>query len=147
MKKSWIGTNTGASLLILGLSNLCLSAAASSQTRTFDGDWNVVVDCAVAPDGAKGYRWQFKARVTDGSLLGQFGEVGLPSSGTLTGEIHSNGSALLRMKGLTGDPAYNVGRIQGGQTLNYTANVQFKGSRGSGKRNETRSCSLGFSKI
>ena len=147
MMNRWVDINFIVVLAAVGLSNLCFSAVANSQTLTFDGDWNVVVDCAAANDGAKGYRWQFKARVTKGSLHGQFGEVGLPASGTLTGEVQKNGSALLRMKGLTGEPAYNVGKVAGGMPLYYTANVQFKGSSGSGKRNETRSCTLGFSKI
>ena len=37
----------------------------------FDGSWNVVVVCAQAPDGAKGYTWRFLAQVRDGSFLNQ----------------------------------------------------------------------------
>jgi hypothetical protein len=42
---------------------------------------------------------EFPARGRNGLLTGQYGAVGSPNSGTVTGKIHSDGDALLRMVG------------------------------------------------
>ena len=38
----------------------CLVVPASSaESNPFDGTWRVKVNCSDAPDGAKGYSWNF----------------------------------------------------------------------------------------
>lgn len=131
---------------------LCLSvilAASSAPARAagpFDGSWQVAVDCAASPDGAKGYRWVFPATVRDGALIGLYKEPNSVPSGQLAGRIGQDGSALLTMTGRTGDPAYTIGRAAGGTPIRYSVTAHFSSGSGSGSRNEQRSCSLLFTK-
>src|SRR5947209_7265389 len=83
----------------------------AAPPQPFDGSWEVVIDCAQTPDGARAYRWRLDAQVRGGSLLGQFHEPGTNASGTLTGVVQPNGEALLRMTGNTGSPMYTVGHV------------------------------------
>jgi hypothetical protein len=122
------------------------AATAQAQGGPFDGDWNVVIVCANAPDGARGYTWQFPAQVRDGLLSGQFHQPGAIPSGTLSGQIQSNGDAFLKMVGLTGSPEHVLGHLPSGMPFGYTVTAHFAGGSGSGKRNELRSCMLTFSK-
>lgn len=115
-------------------------------TGPFDGSWNVVVACGQAPDGAKAYRWQFTARVQDGSLLGQYNQPGKIPSGTLRGQIEPTGVARLTMEGLTGDPDYSLSRVHAGSPIHYTATAQFTTRSGTGTRDQSRHCDLSFSK-
>lgn len=112
----------------------------------FDGSWNVVIVCANAPDGARGYTWRFPAMVHDGSLIGQYHQIGQIPSGTLSGQIQANGDAFLKMVGITGNPANNLGHLPSGMPFGYTATAHFAGGSGSGKRDQLRSCNLSFSK-
>ena len=135
------------------VSGLCLASFAPPDVAyaagrdAFDGDWATTILCAVAPDAAKGYRWQFVSHVKGGALTGQYGIPGANSSGTLTGRIKANGDSLLQMTGMTGDSAYSIGRVAPGYHFHYTANVHFDGAGGSGRRNEARDCTLDFSKM
>jgi hypothetical protein len=125
---------------------LGLAPGTALSGGPFDGSWNVLIVCAQAPDGAKGYRWNFLAKVRDGSFLGQYNQPGNFPSGTLSGQIQGNGDAYLKMVGLTGDPEHNVGRVPSGMPFGYFVAAHFAGSSGSGKRNELRSCELTFAK-
>jgi hypothetical protein len=124
---------------------LCCALAAHAQSP-FDGSWNVVVVCGNAPDGARGYTWQFPAQVRDGSLLGQYRQPGNIPSGTLSGSIQANGDAFLKMVGLTGSPEHTLAHMPSGMPFGYTVTAHFTGDSGSGKRNELRACALTFTK-
>jgi hypothetical protein len=128
------------------LLGLALVPAPAWSSGPFDGSWNVIVACAVAPDGAKGYTWQFAAQVRDGSLIGQYNQPGNIPSGTLSGQIQPTGEAHLTMNGLTGEPDYSLSRVRAGSPIHYTATAQFTARAGTGRRDQARSCDLTFSK-
>jgi hypothetical protein len=104
------------------------------------------VICETAPDGARGYTWMFRADVHDGALLGHYNPPGAVPSGTLSGQINSDGSGVFVMRGLTGERIATVGRVNPGTPFSYTANVHFDRMHGTGKRNELRACALDFVK-
>jgi Caspase domain len=125
-------------------------AGATSPARTldaarFDGSWTVTVDCP-AHQSAAGYSMQFFAEVKDGVLAGQFGSSGQPSSLTLKGRIEPNGKGSIDARGMTGDPKFTANRVSQGSPYSYRADVQFDGTRGSGKRTQIRPCDLTFVK-
>ena len=132
-----------ASLIMLSLS---FGTSVAPAATPFDGTWNVVVSCTQAPDGARGYRWQFTAQVRDGSLVGQYNQPGNIPSGTLRGQIEPTGVAHLTMQGLTGDPDYALKRVRAGSTIHYTVTAQFNTRSGTGTRDQARPCSLSFSR-
>ena len=96
----FISNALSGTLACLGVTAMGLAfsgdAAAAGPAR-FDGDWATTVICAVAHDGAKGYRWQFVSHIHGNALIGQFGVLGAVNSGTLTGRIKPNGDAELQM--------------------------------------------------
>src|SRR5580700_9216546 len=104
------------------------SAAPASAAGAFDGSWQVAVDCAASPDGAKGYRWVFPATVRSGQFIGLYNEPNSVPSGRLSGRIGPDGSALLIMTGRTGDPAYTLNHVAGGLPIHYTVTARFSGN-------------------
>jgi hypothetical protein len=84
--------------------------------------------------------------VKDGVFHGQYGTTGIAPFVVLDGEINPNGSAIISANGLTGDPKYNVNRTQKNISYSYHIDASFAGSRGTGKRIETRICDLTFVK-
>ncbi|MBV8961853.1 MAG: hypothetical protein JOY97_02050 [Hyphomicrobiales bacterium] len=125
---------------------LMMSSMPASAAGDFDGTWQVAVDCASSPDGAKGYRWVFPATVRNGQFIGLYKEPNSVPSGRLSGRIGPDGSALLTMTGRTGDPAYAINRVAGGSPIRYSITARFSGNSGSGTRNEQRSCSAVFTR-
>jgi hypothetical protein len=123
-----------------------IDPALSAEPQPFEGKWIVDIVCADAPDGARGYKWLFTAQVQDGALLGQYHQPGTVPSGTLSGKIQPDGDALLSMTGLTGNPNASVGQVDRGTPFHYTATAHFDGDHGTGKRNESRVCTLNFLK-
>lgn len=65
-------------------------------------------------------------------------------SGTLTGNINPDGSAVLQMNGLTGSSQYNAGRVSAGSLYHYIVDAHFTASAGTGKRNSGRDCKFTF---
>jgi len=118
---------------------------ASSDAGRFDGTWDVSLACP-PKDGGLGYTIRFPAFVKDGVLKGQFGTVGKASSLALEGRINSDGGAVIRAKGLTGDQKYLMQNSKSGMPYSYHVDASFSGSRGSGTRIEGRSCNLMFFK-
>jgi hypothetical protein len=112
----------------------------------FNGRWSVTVNCTRHEDGASGYRLSFAVDVKDGVLHGENGTQGEPDSLLMQGNIQPDGSALLRVKGLTGDPRYAIKRAAKGSTYDYPVQAQFDGSHGSGRRLQQRPCQLSFDK-
>ena len=125
---------------------LTAGSAPARAAGPFDGSWQVALDCAASPDGAKGYRWVFPATVKDGELIGLYNEPNSVPSGRLAGRIRNDGSALLTMTGRAGDPAYNIKHAAGGTPIHYSITAHFDRNGGSGTRNEQRSCSLSFTR-
>ena len=125
---------------------LAVTCAPARAAGAFDGSWQVALDCAASPDGAKGYRWVFPATVKDGELIGLYNEPNSVPSGRLAGRIRQDGSALLTMTGRAGDPAYNINHAAGGTPIRYSVTAHFDRNAGSGTRNEQRSCSLSFTR-
>ena len=140
------GSIAHVATILAVLGSAATPPAPASAAQPFDGSWQVVIDCAPTPDGARPYRWRFEAQVREGSLLGQFHEPGTNSSGTLSGIIRPNGDALLRMNGNTGSPQYSVGQVAVGTPFHYTVTAHFAATSGSGQRNELRQCDLTFTR-
>ena len=104
------------------------------------------VECPRASTGAEGYVLRFFVEVKDGVLRGQHGTDGQPSSLTLTGKIEPDGSAAINARGVTGDPKYTLNHTSKGTAYVYRATAHFEGTRGTGKRIDTRPCDLTFAK-
>jgi hypothetical protein len=123
---------------IVAMSLLC--SAAHAQPAPFDGFWDVIFSCGPARDGASGYTRRFPATVQGGVLHGEVGVRGQPSYLALDGSIPPNGQAILLGQGLTGDPDYTIGRVMTASPYSFHLQVAFTGSRGTGRRLETRAC-------
>jgi hypothetical protein len=136
----------------------CIGACATgkqptlSEIRQFDGAWNVTLVCAPEHKGSTaGYTYKFKAHVKDGVLHGEYGTKDVAPNLTLEGEIKPNGSAHLIANGLVGNAKYVVDAEQRSRTMSnksysYDIDANFAGSRGTGKRIQTRECNVTFVK-
>jgi len=137
----------------------CLAAACSmaglpgemsawaAGTTAFDGNWNLTYICAnTRTGGGKGFTWMMLAQIHGGALLAQRGQKGTPDSATIMGKIDADGEGLLRFEGLTGASDYTIGKVAPMTPYHYTADVHFDATRGTGKRNEDRDCTLTFVK-
>ena len=118
---------------------------AAGRTRDFDGSWDVTVSCADSGN-VKGYVRSLSATVTDGAFHAEDKSSGKPNWLLIDGNIAPDGKATFTAKGLTGDAAYSLGGIKSGSPYAYTIDAQFERSRGTGKRNEMRPCTLTFAK-
>jgi class 3 adenylate cyclase len=123
-----------------------VASAPVAGVGRFNGRWSVTVNCTRHEDGASGYRLSFAVDVKDGVLHGENGTQGEPDSLLMQGNIQPDGSALLRVKGLTGDPRYAIKRAAKGSPYAYQVQAQFDGSHGSGRRLQQRPCQLSFDK-
>ena len=73
------------------------------QTLPFDGSWLVRINCPKTADGkTQGYTRQLVARVDNGVLHGEDGTKDRPLWMVLDGAIQSNGTAWMKVHGLTG---------------------------------------------
>jgi uncharacterized caspase-like protein len=118
---------------------------AAGRNRDFDGSWDVTVSCANS-GSVKGYVRSLSATVTDGAFHAEDKSSGKPNWLLIDGDIAPDGKATFTAKGLTGDAAYSVGGIKSGSAYSYTIDAKFERSRGTGKRNELRPCTLTFAK-
>ena len=121
------------------------SSADAGTTRTFDGNWDVVVVCP-SDRAALGYNFNMIAVVKDGVMHGERFAPGTPGWMALQGAIAADGSATLSANGLTAQPVYTENRERAGSPYAYTVNAHFTRTAGSGKRNELRPCNLTFAK-
>jgi hypothetical protein len=118
-----------------------------ARAASFDGAWSVTQECEPAPGGARGFKWLYNAKVTDGVMVGQYGTKDQPSSLTLTGRIQADGTALLRAAGLNGKAEYTVGFAQPGEKFSYPVSARFEATRGTGLRTQGRTCKFSFVKL
>jgi hypothetical protein len=132
-----------AALFIVALPSL-----VKADQSQFDGTWSVTLTCPsnTEPSGALGYTYQFAASVKEGMLVGQFGVDGKPSSVKITGQIQTNGSAMLHAIGRTGESPYAVKHPPISTMYEYDIKAQFNGSQGVGSRLQARKCELVFIK-
>jgi hypothetical protein len=133
---------TSSSVFLL----VALSSVPASAAGPFDGIWRFDLSCPRAPDGALGYNWSFPARIVNGRISGQYNSEGTNSSGTLRGQVGSNGRARVQINGRTGDPKYSVNRVRAGYPFSAVADVMFHGNQGSGERRNVRPCTLTFNR-
>lgn len=128
------------------LSIACLLfAATAAQAASFDGEWNVTQDCPDAKE-AKGYTFRYPATVKAAEIHGQFRRVGETPSATLTGTIDADGNAKMNVKGLAGNPQYNLNNVKTGSPVNFDVAGKFEGGKGTGRRTSGRPCHFTFTK-
>jgi hypothetical protein len=84
--------------------------------------------------------------VKAGRLVGQYGTKDKPSSLTLTGQIQPDGSAPLMASGLNGKSDYTLGFGQPGERFSYPVSARFEATRGTGIRDQGRTCRFTFVK-
>lgn len=118
-------------------------------TTAFDGHWAVSLICEDFRDKqklAKGYTYNFFIDVKNGQLTGQHGQIGMPASLTMLGDILSDGSVEIIANGLTGNPDMAVGHSKPGTPYSYRMRGAFTQSSGKATRVELRPCEATFFK-
>ncbi|TGN85239.1 caspase family protein [Bradyrhizobium yuanmingense] len=120
-------------------------APASGENKTFDGKWDVTVNCA-SLGKALAYTRALSATVANGVFHAEDRDPRTNSTLEINGQISADGKSTLSARGLTGPSAYTMNNIAPGSPYAYTIDAQFERSRGSGKRNERRPCSFTFLK-
>jgi hypothetical protein len=139
-----------ASGVLLVVSALTPRATSYAQnvSAAFDGEWAVRISCPSNTEetGAKGYNYDFLARVENGYLTGSHGTDGSAASLRIEGPIDANGDALLQARGRTGNPDYAVKKPSSGTPYSYRIKAHFEGPSGSGTRLEARVCNFTFTR-
>jgi len=120
-------------------------AQPAQATTEFDGEWSIVWVCADYRNG-KGFTNRLSMLVKAGFARAKWGTDGQPNSMTMTGQIHSDGSATLVLNGLTGSPKYNIGSENEGLPYGYAVRANFAGKKGFGTRVGERPCTFTFAK-
>jgi hypothetical protein len=122
--------------------------ALSERANRFDGNWDVRIYCPSNSEesGAKGYTFEFPARVVNGELSGSHGEEGSAGSLHIEGPINSDGTAELHARGRTNNPDYAVNKPSRGSAYTYRIKAQFDEKGGKGSRMEARVCNFTFKK-
>ena len=133
-----------ASLAPAATPALPAASSGGGKTAKFDGLWVVTVVCSDLPSGVLGYTLEVQAEVRDGVMQGPTGTPGASGLQSITGPIRPDGTALLQVRGVTGDPRFNVGRVQRGSPYAYRVNARFDERQGHGTRLELRPCELSF---
>ncbi len=119
---------------------------APGGAGSFDGTWNVRVDCPKGADGTLGYSNQFVVQVKDGFLRGERLTEGTPGWLMLQGNIQPDGIANLVAKGLTAEPKFTLKGLPKGTPYGFDVAARFEGSRGTGRRMQLRPCDVTFIK-
>jgi hypothetical protein len=123
-------------------------APSRPAANAFDGNWLVVIACSGSADGAKPYTRRFFATVRNGNMTGESGVRERPAYFLLNGPIQPDGSALLSVSGLTGDPHYTAGAVPPATPFQFTLQSRFGPTQGSGRRIEARrrTCEASFAR-
>jgi hypothetical protein len=119
--------------------------AAATGPKSFDGAWDVTVSCPSQGKVAS-YARHLDATVKDGLFNADDSVTRKDNWLKIAGQIGKDGKAKLNAHGITGDPKYNMNGAKSGVPYVYTIDAQFEGTRGTGKRNELRPCTLIFAK-
>lgn len=131
--------------IVVALALAPQSPAFAASGQSFDGSWNVEVNCPDVGD-VRGYNWRFPVQVASGNLTGSYHSPTNEAMGVLSGRIRPDGRALLTLVGRTGPVPYGIGHPRPGTAFRYTANIRFSAASGFGQRNERRACTLNFMK-
>jgi len=128
-----------------GLKEKTALAKPTGESKSFDGKWDVTVNCASAGK-ALGYTRVLSATVTNGVLHAEDPEPRTTNTLAIDGQIPADGKATLSARGTSGPSVYTVNNATPGSPYAYTIDAQFEHTRGSGKRNELRPCNFIFVK-
>jgi uncharacterized caspase-like protein len=125
-----------------------LAPAALPRTTgsaDYDGTWDLTLNCQ--PSGkAQGFTRALTATVTNGVLHAEVQGPGGINRLEIDGQIPADGKTTLSARGTTGSSNYTLSNVPPGSPYAFTVDAQFERTRGSGKRNEARPCSLVFVK-
>jgi hypothetical protein len=125
--------------------NLLGAARAYGDENRFDGVWDTVLSCSNS-NGALGYSFEFDSIVKNSALHGEKGVKDQPGWLQLDGNISSDGSASLYVKGTVGAAAFAVGQRPAGTEYGYHVEAKLTNASGTGKRVEGRPCTVVFTK-
>ncbi|EJN12137.1 hypothetical protein PMI42_04467 [Bradyrhizobium sp. YR681] len=131
-----------------GLKKVALAPASPPRTsgsKDFDGNWDVTLNCA-ATGKAQGFTRPLAATVTNGVFHAEAQNKDGVNRLEIDGQIPADGKTTLSARGTTGASTYTLNNLPPGSPYAFTVDAQFDHSRGSGKRNEARACSLVFVK-
>lgn len=124
-----------------------LAPVAAEGPSAFDGTWDVTLTCPPLrddDDDAKGYTQRFSGLVKDGMLRATHGVEGQPSWHLLTGEIPSDGKAMLTIEGIVKRADYSVNHAPRGKAYTFRVRATFEGNHGTGVRLGKRKCEFDF---
>ena len=133
-------------LLLMAVLGVVLLPFAASLASSFDGKWDVVVNCPAEPDGAKAFTLRYKAEIKNGVLQGQYGTKDQPGSQSIDGLIEPDGTAMLTASGLVGNPEVAYKHKRESHPYNYKVSARFEGNKGTGSRQKDRSCTFSFAR-
>jgi hypothetical protein len=130
---------------------LILAPGVLVAGEKFDGNWLTTLTC---PDKGKteGYTWKFPGVVKDGNFRSEHGTAGQPGYLLIEGRIGDDGVAKLSANGIVASRKYGTGLFTtSGTDYSYKIKAQFKGTEGSGTRDEGlgivgRPCTFDFVK-
>lgn len=128
------------------LQALCQAVQALQLPLTAHGIVQIHCPSNTEESGAKGYKYEFPATVTNGLLTGSHGEEGSAGSLRIEGAIQPDGEATIRARGRTGNPDYAVKRLSSGTAYSYTIKAHFEPGKGTGTRMESRVCNFTFNR-
>jgi hypothetical protein len=131
-------------LLMMAAAGMVSLPLTTSLAASFDGNWDVVVICPAEPNGAKAFTLRYKAEVKNGVIHGQYGTKDQPGSQSIDGQIEPNGTAMLTASGLVGNPEMAYKQKRQNHQYNYKVSARFEGNKGTGSRQQDRSCTFSF---
>lgn len=135
---------------------LLLCAAAASQSahaqasQSFDGRWNVVLDCADTGAGTslvRGYSYSFAVDIVAGRMDGRFDETTPPAFVRFVGTVTPEGALAINANGLTGSPVSTLGTLRPGTPYAYTLKGKLDATQGKADRVESRPCTATFMRV
>jgi hypothetical protein len=127
------------------LAALPAAAMAADDVSRFDGTWSATYVCpATTSPPSMAYQWHFLVAVSDGKVSGQFNNPGRPNSAKIVGLIKPDGSAGVRLDGLTGNAQTTMGQVSAGTPFTARIRAHFDAQRGDGTRLGGRPCTITF---
>lgn len=114
-------------------------------SKDFDGNWDVTLNCATTGK-AQGFTRALPATVTNGVFHAEAQAQGNVNRLEIDGQIPPDGKTTLSARGSTGASTYTLNNLPPGSPYAFTIDAQFERTRGTGKRNEARPCTLVFVK-
>ena len=126
-----------ASLIVFAILAMTFVAQNAMADTTFDGTWSVTLNAHEYknPDGtlALAVVLHFPAKVNDGVLHGDWRSKRTSSWLEINGKIRTDGTAILNVKGRTGDPAYTPLHPHINKPFQYQVIAQCDERHGTGK--------------